>query len=159
MSKQWVSIGFLAILLLSDVGVFTSAQGRDGFVPGSFGGELRGMTRLAGNIICTDCSLDIIKKDLAGQMPDQLYEFQSGTQKVVFRVVAVGDLAHTGNQDASQAGHWQAITGLRKRLPVRTSEALWKTLTAQDNIQKQVELNCWLRSTGTLDIAEMTFLE
>jgi hypothetical protein len=158
MSKQLSSVGLLAILFLCGSGLVAPAQGRD-FFPGPFGGELRGMTRLTGKIVCTDCSLETITKDPAMQMQDQLYEFRNGKQQVVFRVVAVGDLAHTGNQDVSQAGHWQAIVGLSKRVAVRTGESLWQTLIAQDNLQKQVELNCWLRSTGTLDIAEMTFLE
>lgn len=158
MRKRLLKISVLTILALGGLGVVTSAQGRD-FLPGPFGGELRGMTRLTGKLVCTDCSLAQLREDLAGQMPDQLYEFQNREQKVVFRVSAVGDLAHTGNQDASQAGHWQAIAGLSKRVVVRADESLWQTLTAQDNRQKQVELNCWLRSTGTLDIAEMTFLE
>lgn len=158
MAKRLLHFGLLTILVLSGLGVVAPAQGRD-FLPGPFGGELRGMTRLTGNIVCNNCSLDQLREDLTGQMPDQLYEFQNGKQKVVFRVTAVGDLAHTGNQDASQAGHWQAIAGLSKRVSVRTGESLWQTLIAQDNMQKPVELNCWLRSTGTLDIAEMTFLE
>jgi hypothetical protein len=158
MSKQLSSVGLLVILFLSGIGVVAPAQGRD-FFPGPFGGELRGMTRLTGKIVCANCSLEAIRKDPAVQMQYQLYEFQNGKQQVVFRVVAVGDLAHTGNQDASQAGYWQAVAGLNKRLSVRADESLWQTLTAQDNMQKQVELNCWLRSTRTLDIAEMTFLE
>jgi hypothetical protein len=159
MTKQLLRLSVFILLMLGSLGVFSPALARGEFAISPFGGELRGMTRLIGQILCADCSLEKLQEDPSTPKPDQLYEFRNGNQKAVFRVVAVGDLAHTGNEDASQAGHWQAIAGLGKRLAVRTDNALWQMLVAQDNRERPVELNCWLRSTRTLDIAELTFHE
>jgi hypothetical protein len=157
MFKKALGVGLCATLLLSGAGSFTPVEGRSQFGVGSFGGELRGMTRITGLIVCTGCSLDNVKEDPAELMQHQLYQLQHDGQQAVLRVTAIGDQARTGNQDASQVAYWQAVTGLNKQLSVRTGATMWQTLTAPENLRKPVELNCFLRSTKTLDIAEMTF--
>jgi hypothetical protein len=111
---------------------------------------------LKGESGCSSCSL----KEAREKDPDhssKLYQFQNGAQQAVFLVSAVGDFF--GNQDAGQAGRWQAITGLSKQLAVRTTADTWQQLTSQENLQKPVELTCLLRSTRALDISVLTFLD
>ena len=156
MNRNSWSVRVVALLCVIGSQAAGVAYGRGGFGPGSFGGELRGITRLKGQMVCSSCTL----KEAREKNPDQsqkLYQFQKGAQQAVFLVSAVGDFF--GNQDASQAGYWQAITGLSKQLAVRTTDDMWQQLTSQENLQKSVEITCLLRSTRALDIAVLTFLD
>ncbi|HXG22888.1 MAG TPA: hypothetical protein VNN62_27920 [Methylomirabilota bacterium] len=155
MLRRLVWRSFLAAVFLLGSWMPVCAQSSP-FGLGSFGGEWRGMTRVTGKIVCAPCTL----KEARQAMPDQqqdLYEFLKGDQSAVFQVTAIGDFF--GVQDASQAAYWQTVTGLNKTLSARTSDNTWRTLTAEKNLNRPVLLNCFLRSTNTLDIAAMTYLE
>lgn len=127
------------------------AQGTQG--PGSFGGELRGITRVKGHVVYVACTLKEAKAaNPAGQA--QLYEFAHGQQRAVFQVTGINEVA--GVQDPNEAARWQAITGLHQQVPVRMEARLWRELTAEENLHKEVELIALLRSDSVLDVSQIT---
>ncbi len=153
MVKKTLTINVLALLFLIGYQAPAWAQGSSGIT--SFGGESRGITKVKGRILCTTCSL----KEASAANPDlqsKLYEFTNGAQRAVFQLVGLNEVG--GRQDLNEVARWQAIVGLRKQLPVRMREALWKQLVAEENLRREVELTSLLRSTGVLDVGELTFL-
>ncbi len=151
--KKALSVGFAAALCLAGAYSVSALPG-GGSIP--FGGEWRGITRVTGKVICSPCSL----KDMTNVPPEQqhgLYEFKYKGQPAVFAVTAIGDF--NGGRDPSQEAYWRSVTGLSRQVSVRVEDSLWQQLVAVNNMKKLLQLNCLLRSTGTLDIAEATFLE
>src|SRR5689334_12436740 len=55
MTKALGIVSLIGALLLLGGGALVSAQGTQG--PGSFGGELRGVTRVKGKVLCVSCTL------------------------------------------------------------------------------------------------------
>jgi hypothetical protein len=151
MMKKMFKVSLTAMLFLSGSQTLVMAQGAQ---PGAFGGELRGITRVKGKILCAPCTLKEAK-DANPDLQSQLYEFDNGTQRAVFQVTGIGEVA--GVQDANDLAWWRTITGLNKQLPVRMAAGLWKNLTAEENLLKEVELTTLLRSTSSLDVSDITF--
>jgi len=116
----------------------------------SFGGELRGPTRVTGRVLCTACTVEEVQAASAEHLPG-LYVFVNGAQQAVFQVTAVGKIP--SGEDASQLAYWMTITGLSKKVIVRVKDELWRSLIAAENLQREVELTGLLRSTGTFDVA------
>ncbi len=151
--KRALGAGFAAALCLAGAHS-VSALGGNGLYP--FGGEFRGMTRVTGHVLCSPCTLKDMSE--ATVAPHQgLYEFTYKGQPTVFAVTAIGDF--DGGRDTSQEAYWRAITGLSHQVSVRAEDSLWQQLVAESNRKKPLLLTGLLRSTGTLDIAEATFLE
>lgn len=151
--KKTFSLGAVVILSCIGFGASSVAFGHSEFGAGSFGGELRGATRVTGRVLCLACTV----KDVQAASPEHgsdLYVFKNGTQQAVFQVTAVGKIP--SGEEASQLAHWIAITGLDKQINVRMNDKLWQSLTAVENIHKEVELTGLLRSTRTFDVAVIT---
>ncbi|MGE0683627.1 MAG: hypothetical protein AB7P69_22355 [Candidatus Binatia bacterium] len=151
--KRMLSLGAIAILLLIGIGASSVVFGHSEFGTGSFGGELRGATRVTGRVLCLACTVKDMQEAFPEHGPD-LYVFKNGTQQAVFQVTAVGKIP--SGEEASQLAHWIAITGLNKQINVRMNDKLWQSLTAAENIHKEVELTGLLRSTRTFDVAVIT---
>jgi hypothetical protein len=155
--KRTLSLG-VVVVVVSCVGFGASSVvfGHSEFGTGSFGGELRGATRVTGRVLCLACTV----KDVQEASPEygsDLYVFKNGTQQAVFQVTAVGKIP--SGEEASQLAHWIAITGLDKQINVRINDKLWQSLTAAENIRKEVELTGLLRSTRTFDVAVITLVD
>lgn len=147
--KKTLTFG-IVVLTFCGLGVSPAAFGHSGFGLSPFGGALRGATRVTGRVLCLACTL----KDAQAASPQSgadLYVFENGAQHAVFQVTAVGKIP--SGEDPSQLAYWIAITGLRKKLIVRTKAQLWQNLTTAENMHKEVELTGLLRSTGTFDVA------
>src|SRR5260221_12810702 len=96
MWRKIVITSLVTILFLA--GSFTSAGAQIGQGLGSFGGELRGLTRVKGKVLCTECSLDQAK-DANPDLSAKLYELTNNKQLAVFQFLGVAE--GSGIQDAS----------------------------------------------------------
>lgn len=154
LSRLTKLLGLSAIVFACvSFGASSTVFGHGKFGTGSFGGELRGATRVTGRVLCLACTVKDVQ-DAAPQDGSDLYVFKHGAQQAVFQVTAVGKIP--SGEDASQLAHWIAITGLDKQINIRMNDRLWQSLTAAENIRKEVELTGLLRSTRTFDVAVVT---
>ncbi len=154
MWRKIVLTGLVTILFLA--GSFTVAGAQMGRGMGGIGGELRGLTRVKGKVLCTDCSLDQAK-DANPDLSAKLYEFTNNHELAVFQLLGVGEVG--GIQNPSDLSYWITVTGMDKKLSLRLPETLWTRLTAEENLAKEVELTGMLRNTGTFDVAQVTYPE
>src|SRR5260221_2110803 len=152
--RKIVITSLVRILFLAGSFTFAGAQIGRGF--GSFGGELRGLTRVKGKVLCIECTLDRAK-DANPDLSAKLYEFTNNNQLAVFQLLGVGEVG--GIQDASDLSYWMTVTGMNKQLSLRLPEKLWTRLTAEENLAKEVELTGILRNTNTFDVAQVTYPE
>lgn len=153
MVKKILMLNILIGVLLVSAQVAVFAQGSSG--PTEFGGELRGITRVKGKIVCTACTL----KEAIDANPDlqtKLYEFRNGAEPAVFQLTGLNQVG--GIDDPSEVARWSAIVGQRRQLTVRIPSAQWKQLTAEENLQRELELTTLLRNTGVLDVSQLTYL-
>lgn len=133
------------------IGFSTGAQGQG--APGRtspFGGELRGETRLKGQVVCVGCQLEEARKTYPES--NSLYEFTwtaPGGQEDAF-VMNV--------QWLSEPKRWEAIVGLSHSLVARASENVFQQLTAEKNRLQKIELVGLLRSDRIIDIATVKML-
>jgi hypothetical protein len=128
-----------------------------GFVPGTgfvsgvwgqtspqlpFGGELRGIVRVRGYIVCTDCTLREVRKNqpaLTG-----LYQLNHEQKRAVMKVEWVNERAW-----------WQSIVGLSHRLQVRGAENVIQKLWAEENLFEDLEIIGLLRTTRMFDVNDV----
>jgi hypothetical protein len=125
----------------------TSAWGQAA-VPGAmpFGGELRGMTQLRGEIVCVGCSLGEARA--ARRNAGNLYLLQlNNGEQTVRRVDSFFDPA--------EHKRWEDIAGLSHRLSARAPERVLDELTAEENLFKEVTVTGLLRGTRTFDIGSV----
>lgn len=129
-----------AVLLLSSA-TAVSAQVPGGGL-GAFGGELRGETRIEGQVFCVGCSV----ADVQQAHPDltNLYLLKHGQHQAVLAVTSVSD-----------PQRWDTIVFPRE-LYVRSQNALFHELTAEQNLWKKVEIEGLLRSDRVLDVVGVT---
>jgi hypothetical protein len=109
------------------------AQGRDA----------RGMVHLKGSVVCGQCSLDEVRSHEVNQ--EQLYQFthtQGGS--LVMRVRSVND-----------SPTWRYF-GWPSEIQVRADDEVFRKLTAEENMFKEVEINGALSTTRALDIFDVT---
>jgi len=152
MLQERLSLGMAVALFVLYSETFSLALGQEGGI-GSFGGELRGPTRVTGRILCVTCTVKEVQDASAEHVPS-LYVFTNGTQQAVFQVTAVGKTL--SGEDASQLAYWRAVTGLSKKVVLRMKKEWWESLVAEENLEREVELTGLLRSTGTFDVAVIT---
>src|SRR3954453_4479729 len=94
MWRKIILTGLVTMLFLA--GGFTLAGAQMGRGLGELGGELRGLTRVKGKVLCTECSLDQAK-DANPDLSAKLYEFTNNKQLAVFQLLGVGEVG--GIQD------------------------------------------------------------
>jgi hypothetical protein len=131
--------GLAAALLLA--AVTTAAHG---FAPGGmspFGGGSRGMTLIKGNVLCSGCELTEVRKAQPG-LP-HLYQLTHRQGQVVLQVKTING-----------SGLWEAPQS--PLFAVRAKDEVFRQLTAEENLTKEVEIAGIIRSTRTLDIATVT---
>lgn len=144
--SEIMSGSLLLVLLLG--GFAASAYGQAGVgtgpaAPGApFGGTMKDMTLIRGNVVCANCSLDEARQ----ARPDlgNLYVLQHDLGKVVLNINAVDDRAR-----------WESVVGLTHELQARAEEGEFRKLMAEENLFKEVEIAGVLRSTRAFDIANV----
>jgi hypothetical protein len=57
--------------------------------------------------------------------------------------------------DADEGMWWETIAGLSKRVWLRAPDEVLRSLTAEENLFKKVEIIGLLRKTGTFDIGHV----
>jgi hypothetical protein len=114
-----------------------------------FGGALRGMTRLTGEVICVGCSLQEARE--ARQNAGDLYLLRHPDGQVVLRVDSF--------YDPAEHIRWESIAGLSHRLSARAPAWVFAELMAEENLFKEVEVTGLLRSNLTFDISQVRVIE
>ena len=144
--RKMMSIGITAILLLTGLTTGAQALGPGGGELPSFGGELRGVTQITGSVVCVGCSLNEVR---AGQ-PElhRLYQLTHPHGQLVMTVESV-----------NEAARWESIVGLSHQISARAPANLFRQLTAEENLFKEIVIFGLLRSNRTLDIGEITIVD
>jgi hypothetical protein len=130
----------VAVMSLSVIsGVY--AQGPGG-VPGTFGGELRGITQFTARVVCVGCDLATVWQAQPGL--NRLYQLNHERGQMVMQVESFTDPA--------EHRRWESIVGLSHQVNGRAPDAVLKELTAEENLFKIMTITGLLRSSRTLDI-------
>ena len=144
--RKMLGIGVAAALLLT--GLITGAQalGPGGRGLPSLGGELRGMTQITGSVVCVGCNLNEVRAAQPGV--HQLHQLNHPHGQLVMTVESVNEATRGEN-----------IIGLSHQISVRAPASLFRQLTAEENLFKEVVILGLLRSNRTLDIGEITIVD
>jgi hypothetical protein len=119
-----------------------------------FGGSFRGMAQIKGKILCVSCTVEEIRRT-----QPQLHNLYLLTHKQERAVMQIAAVENSVSGRESLLGRWEAVTGLTQHLVIRGEDQLWRTLTAEENVQREVALKGIVQSTGTFDVAEVTILQ
>lgn len=131
----------VAALLLFSSATAASAQAPGGGL-GSFGGELRGESRIEGKVLCVGCSVEDLQK--AHPELTNLYLLKHGQEQAVLEVTNVSD-----------PQRWDAIV-FPPELWVRGEDKVLRQLTAEKNLFKKLEITGLLNSDRILDVYNVT---
>jgi hypothetical protein len=141
--RTMMSISIAATLLLAGLTTGVQALGPGGGGLPSFGGELRGMTQVTGSVVCVGCSLNEVRA--AQPELQRLYQLNHQHGQLVMTVKSV-----------NEAARWESIVGLSHQISARAPASLFRQLTAEENLFKEVVILGLLRRNRTLDIGEIT---
>jgi hypothetical protein len=122
----------VAALLLA--GLDTLAHGRE-----TRGGQVS----IKGKVVCAGCSLDELRNTPAER--GQLYQFTRDHDRVVMQVQAVNDNPL-----------WRSFFGWPAEIPVRSQDAVFQRLLAEENLFKEVEITGVVSTTRALDIFDVS---
>src|SRR5262245_37620933 len=125
-----MKVNLAAALLLASVPPL--AQGRDA----------RGGLHITGSVVCAKCELNEIRSTQASTA--QLYQFTHEQGSLVMRVRAVND-----------APSWRYF-GWPSEISVRARDEIFRQLTAEEILFKDVEIEGALSTTQALDIFAVT---
>ena len=109
---------------------------------GPFGGELRQMTQVKGQVVCTNCSVEEVRK----AQPDRegrLYQINHDNGQLVMAVAWL-----------NEEHRWRSIVG-SVSLFMRSSDALFEQLAAEENRFKDIQLTGLLKSTRTFHLYQI----
>lgn len=148
MTKRSTNVGvkIMATLLLLGGASVTWAQPSGGVAP--FGGELRGIMKLSGKVVCVDCTVSQVHK--AQPQLSNLYLLKRvghNKQRAVMSIDTV-----------SEPQRWDAVVFPHEVL-VRTTDAVFKKLTAEANLYKPVSVTGLLRNDRIMDVQDVTMTE
>lgn len=140
-SGKTISSGIVAACML--VSLPTSARGQTGSggVP-SFGGELRGVTQIRGEVVCVGCSLEEVRSAQSGEGKLHQVSYQGG--QLVMKVTWT-----------NEPQRWSALVS-SPYLWARAKASVLQQLTAEENLFQELEVTGLLRDTRTFDIHEVT---
>ena len=144
--RKMMGIGIAATLLLTGLTTGAQALGPGGGGLPSLGGELRGMTQITGSVVCVGCSLNEVRA--AQPELHRLYQLNHPHGQLVMTVESV-----------NEAARWESIVGLSHQISARAPASLFRQLTAEENLFKEVVILGLLRSNRTLDIGEITIAD
>jgi hypothetical protein len=133
--------GLATALLLTSVGTTAVSYGFVGGFGSGLGGSARSLLQLNGSVLCTQCSVDEVRR---GQPHERnLYQFSHKNGTLVFKVTSV-----------NEASLFEALAW-PPRLWVRASDEVLRKLSAEENLFKPIGITGILGSTRTLDIADV----
>ena len=149
--QQTIAVTTIFWLLMIGVTCTVDAQVYAESGTGSPSWELCGLTQIRGQVLCTGCTVDEVRKS----QPEQhnLYLLQRGSQQIVRHVTAVENSA-SGRE--SLLGRWEAVTDSTHTIAIRSDDPLWRQLTATENVRKDVEITGLLQSTTTFRVSGVT---
>jgi hypothetical protein len=133
MLSQTMMVTLTAALWLASVPPL--AQGRDA----------RGRLHITGNVMCTKCALHEVRSTQASA--GQLYQFTHAHGSLVMRVRTVND-----------SPSWRPV-GWPSEIAVRAGAEVWRQLSAEETLFKDVELEGALSTTRALDIFAIRITE
>jgi hypothetical protein len=140
-----LSKSLVVALMLGGIGVTAVAHGFVGGVATGLGESMRTPLRLHGNVVCTECSLEEVRR--AQPREHDLYQFTHKNGQLIFKVTSVN------HESMFNALAWPP------RLWVRASDETLQKLVAEENLFKPIGITGLLNSTRTFDIAEVTVSE
>lgn len=129
--KRFSTLSLFLFLVFADT-TFAAPPGGGAL---SFGGEFRNLILVKGRVLCTECDLDSIRKQ------HNRVELKHVAGTLVFEV-----------HEVSEPLLWNDL--IYRRTFVRATHTVFQKLLDAKNTE--VELTVLLRSTGTLDLFEVT---
>jgi len=136
-----MSSGVVAVCLL--VSLTTGAQGQTGAGGlSSFGGELRGITQIRGEVVCVGCRLDEVRSAEPGEGKLHQVSYQGG--QLVMKITWT-----------NEPQRWSALVS-SPYLWARAKASVLQQLTAEENLFQELEVTGLLRDTRTFDVYEVT---
>lgn len=142
-----VGVKMLATLLLLAGASVSWAQATGGTVT-PFGGELRGIMKFSGKVVCLDCTISEVHK-ADPQLPN-LYLLKRVGHEQQQAVVSIDTI--------SEPQRWDAVVFPHEVL-VRSTDALFQKLTAEANFYKPVSVTGLLRNDRIMDVQDVTVME
>lgn len=147
--RKTIGIGVAAVLLLA--GLTTGAQGQvagAGTMSGGFAlGTGEAGMQIKGRVVCTGCSLAEVRKTRSDRWGNHIYRLTHRQEQVVMAVDWISD-----------SRRWNHLITF-PHLRLRGDERLFATLTAEENLFKEVQLAGILSPSQTLDMNTVTLLE
>ena len=140
--RKTIGIGVAAVLLLA--GITTGVQGYTGSAV--LNNRISGI-QLRGRVVCMGCSLPEVRKTRSNGWGNHLYRLTHRQEQVVMAVDWISD--------PQRWNHLITFPHLR----LRGDERLFATLTAEENLFKEVQLAGILSPSQTLDMNTVTLLE
>ena len=139
--RKMLKTGVTATLLLA--GLTTGAHAFIGISGGAtgIGGGGRGALRITGKIVCTNCSLDEVRK-----AQPNLYHLYQLTHKDGQAVVEVDTV--------NSSARWGMLTW-PPQLWVRAEDKILQQLTAEKNSSKDIEITGILSNSRTFDVFDV----
>jgi len=142
----WTGISATFLFLSGASLCWAQASGGSGVMP--FGGELRGIMQFTGKVVCVGCSISEVHQ--AQPELENLYLLKHVGNEKQQAVVTVSTI--------SEPMRWDAVV-FPHQLLVRTTDALFNKLTAEDNLYKTVQVAGLLRNDRIMDVEAVTFPE
>lgn len=131
-----LSIGIAVAVALGALSVRARGQVGDGGLSIGPGGT--GAIQLRGQVVCTDCYLDEVKRT------PFTYQLSHKHGRLVMNVTWI-----------SNSSRWNRIVWPPK-LQIRGEERLIQKLVAEENLMKELEVSGILGNSRTLDLSEVT---
>jgi hypothetical protein len=150
-----VSVASLSLLLGATTAVLGQGAGvGGGMSSGVSSAGAKGLLKLRASVVCVNCSLE----EARAARPDatDLYELSHDKGKVVIRVNSVNET--TSNDDSKDVSTRWASVSKPPHLTVRAEDSLIQKLMDEKNRTKEMEITGVIRTTRTLDIADITVL-
>lgn len=132
----------IVVAALMSLGVISGVHAQQGGIPGSFGGELRGVTQFTARVVCVGCDLTEARR--AQPHMNSLYQLNYDQGQLVMQVESFSE--------SSEHRKWESIVGLSHQLQGRATDTILKEITAEENLFRPMTVTGLLRSTNTLDI-------
>ena len=147
--KKTIHIGIAASFLLGGVTANTwGAVGGGGGLGADAGGEVSGIVRIVGQVICSDCTL----REAEAVYPDMVDLYQLSFND--------GELAVMKVNSVNDREMWQDLAHMDDEIPIRGRVNSLQKLIAEENLLRELEIQGLLsKTTKTLDIGKITFLE
>jgi hypothetical protein len=151
-------LGVNLLVLAMLIGITTGAfgQGTGGGAPSSAASSAgaKGLLKLRATVVCANCSLEEARA--AHPSMTDIYELSHEKGKVVIQVSSVNEPTDEG-KTGDVSNRWTSINQA-PQISVRAEDNLFQKLVDKRNLSKEIEITGIIRTTRTLDIADITVL-